>query len=33
MDNRTIIKTQTQLGYAASQAARRRAQKHAAEPR
>jgi hypothetical protein len=33
MDNRTIIRTQTQIGLAAAEAARRRAQRHGAEPR
>jgi hypothetical protein len=33
MDNRAIIRSQSQIGYAAARAARRRAEKHAAEPR
>jgi len=33
MDNRKIIRTQTQIGRAAAEVARRRAQRHAAEPR
>jgi hypothetical protein len=33
MDNRSIIRSQTQLGQAANRLAVRRAMRHAAEPR
>jgi len=33
MDNHAIVRTQSQIGYAAARAARRRAQRNAAEPR